>query len=50
MKSSPRYHLPLYEDSDPQDLRDGYNRAIMLVEQKINQLEFEIQQLQNTKG
>ena len=47
MKLTPRYSLPLYEDSDPQDLRDGYNRAILLLEQKINQQEIFIHE---TKG
>lgn len=31
--------LPLYTDATPMDLRDGYNEAMRLLDQKINQME-----------
>ena len=31
--------LPLYTDSTPMDLRDGYNEAMRMLDGKINQLE-----------
>lgn len=39
--------LPLYTDSTPMDLRDGYNEAMSMLDQKINQLETLIRE---TKG
>lgn len=31
--------LPLYTDDTPMDLRDGYNNAMRILDQKIHQLE-----------
>lgn len=31
--------LPLYTDTTPMDLRDGYNGAMRTIDQKIHQLE-----------
>lgn len=31
--------LPLYTDNTPMDLRDGYNNAMRILDQKIHQLE-----------
>lgn len=28
--------LPLYEDSDPMDVRDGYNRAMVMIDKFIS--------------
>lgn len=39
--------LPLYTDSTPMDLRDGYNEAMRSLDQKIHQLETLIRE---TKG
>ena len=39
--------LPLYTDTTPMDLRDGYNEAMKVLDQKINQLETLIRE---TKG
>jgi hypothetical protein len=47
MKSTPFYHLPLYEDADAQDLRDGYNNAMILMDQKLHQIDNIIQDMKN---
>lgn len=39
--------LPLYTDSTPVDLRDGYNSAMRTLDQKIHQLEILVRE---TKG
>ena len=31
--------LPLYTDTTPMDLRDGYNEAMRIIDQKTHQLE-----------
>lgn len=31
--------LPLYTDTTPVDLRDGYNEAMRILDQKMHQLE-----------
>lgn len=31
--------LPLYTDTTPVDLRDGYNEAMRIIDQKMHQLE-----------
>lgn len=36
------YGLPLYQDSSPLDLRDGYNRAMVLIDRKLHQLDVQI--------
>ena len=33
------YGLPLYTDDTPSDLRDGYNRAMVMIDRLIHQLE-----------
>ena len=38
--------LPLYTDDTPSDLRDGYNRAMRAIDQKINQLEILIREIE----
>lgn len=39
--------LPLYTDDTPMDLRDGYDTAMRMLDQKIHQLEILIRE---TKG
>lgn len=39
--------LPLYTDNTPVDLRDGYNSAMRILDQKIHQLETLVRE---TKG
>lgn len=39
--------LPLYTDTTPMDLRDGYNEAMRILDKKINQLNVLIRE---TKG
>lgn len=41
------YGLPLYTDDTPSDLRDGYNRAMVMIDRLIHQLETLIRE---TKG
>lgn len=41
------YGLPLYTDDTPADLRDGYNRAMVMIDQLMHQLETLIRE---TKG
>ena len=41
------YSLPLYTDDTPSDLRDGYNRAMVMIDRLIHQLETLIRE---TKG
>lgn len=36
---TPYYQLPLYTDNTPQDMRDGYNKAMRILDQKIHQLD-----------
>lgn len=36
--------LPLYTDTTPVDLRDGYNESMRLIDKKINQLEMSIRE------
>lgn len=36
--------LPLYTDASPMDLRDGYNNAMRMLDQKIHQLEILIRE------
>ena len=42
-QETPYYNLPLYCDNTPQDLRDGYNRAMRLIDQKLHQLDVKLQ-------
>ena len=41
--------LPLYTDDTPSDLRDGYNRAMRTIDQKIHQMEILIKESKGTK-
>ena len=36
--------LPLYTDTTPVDLRDGYNEAMRIIDQKIHQLEIMVRE------
>lgn len=36
--------LPLYNDETPTDLRDGYNRAMRMIDQILTQLHTEIRE------
>lgn len=47
MKKTAYLHLPIYEDLDMQDLRDGYNVAVKLLDRKAQELDFKIEQLRN---
>lgn len=40
------YHLalPLYTDTTPVDLRDGYNQAMRIIDQKMHQLEIMVRE------
>lgn len=40
---TPYYNLPLYLDSTPQDLRDGYNRAMRLLDSILHELSTQIE-------
>lgn len=39
------YALPIYLDTSPLDLRDGYNRSMRIIDQKLHQLEIQIREL-----
>ena len=36
--------LPLYTDTTPVDLRDGYNEAMRIIDQKMHQFEIMIRE------
>ena len=38
------FGLPLYNDATPMDLRDGYNRAMHMIDQALNQLQTQIRE------
>lgn len=38
------YGLPLYNDATPMDLRDGYNKAMRMIDQTLNQLQTQIRE------
>ena len=38
------YGLPLYNDATPMDMRDGYNRAMRMIDQTLNQLQTQIRE------
>nr|DAF53538.1 MAG TPA: hypothetical protein [Podoviridae sp. ctCi71] len=42
------YSLPLYTDDTPSDLRDGYNRAMVMIDRLIHQLETLIRETKGT--
>lgn len=39
-----RFGLPLYNDTTPMDLRDGYNKAMCMIDQILNQLQTQIRE------
>nr|DAJ09638.1 MAG TPA: hypothetical protein [Caudoviricetes sp.] len=38
------FGLPLYNDATPMDLRDGYNKAMRMIDQILNQLNTQIRE------
>lgn len=36
--------LPLYNDATPMDLRDGYNKAMRMIDQILTQLQTQIRE------
>lgn len=40
--------LPLYTDTTPMDLRDGYNESMRILDKKIHQLEITIRESKGT--
>ena len=36
--------LPLYNDATPMDMRDGYNRAMRVIDQALTQLQTQIRE------
>lgn len=36
--------LPLYTDTTPVDLRDGYNEAMRIIDQKMHQMEIMVRE------
>lgn len=38
------YGLPLYNDATPMDLRDGYNKAMRMIDQTLNQLQTQLRE------
>ena len=40
---TPYYKLPLYNDKTPNDLRDGYNNAMKLIDKKLHQIDVQFQ-------
>lgn len=36
------YKLPLYQDATPFDLRDGYNRAMTMIDKRLHLLDIQI--------
>lgn len=42
------YGLPLYNDDTPSDLRDGYNRAMVMIDRLMHQLETLIRETKGT--
>lgn len=50
-EETPWYNLPLYGANTPQDLRDGYNRAMQQLDLKLHQLDVQLAIIKNlTKG
>ena len=41
--------LPLYTDTTPVDLRDGYNEAMRIIDQKMHQLEILVRESKGNK-
>lgn len=40
-EQTPNYRLPLYTDETTNDLRDGYNRAMRMIDQILHQLDIQ---------
>ena len=38
------WRLPLYNDATPMDMRDGYNRAMRMIDQALTQLQTQIRE------
>ena len=38
------FGLPLYNDATPMDMRDGYNRAMRMIDQILNQMQTQIRE------
>lgn len=38
------FGLPLYNDATPMDMRDGYNHAMRMIDQVLNQLQTQIRE------
>ena len=38
------FGLPLYNDATPMDMRDGYNRAMRMIDQILTQLQTQIRE------
>lgn len=38
------FGLPLYNDATPMDMRDGYNRAMRMIDQILKQLQTQIRE------
>lgn len=38
------FGLPLYNDATPMDMRDGYNHAMRMIDQILNQLNTQIRE------
>lgn len=50
MKQTLNYGLPLYEDDDPIDMRDGFNRAMIVLDNNLSRLEQTTKDLNNIIG
>ena len=48
-EDTPYYNLPLYADATPIDMRDGYNRAMNLIDLKLHQLDVQLNIIKNLK-
>lgn len=46
---TPYYNLPLYTDATPNDMRDGYNKAMSLIDLKLHQLNVQLNIIKNLK-
>ena len=46
--TTPFYNLPLYEDGDPDNLRDQYNNAITKIDKILHQINTKINTLHTT--
>ncbi len=50
MKQTLNYGLPLYEDNDPIDMRDGFNRAMIVIDRNLSRIDQTIKDLNNIVG